>query len=231
MWVVFEAVPTKLPHYVLPLYPALAILVAVAAERKALAIEGRLPRIAMGLLPLLVIVLTAVAAGAAWRLDAAIPFVALPILAVAIVFALLAWRATFDGRFGSAAMMAVAASLFVAIGVYQWTAPLLRSVAISPRLAEAAKSAGCTPEGYATVGYREPSLVLLTRTDLLMTDGPGAASFLRGGGCRVAFVEGRQEAAFLNAMDAAAPPRLISRVQGLNLNGGRKLDIGVYRGP
>ena len=33
MWIVFEAVPTKLPHYVLPLYPALAILVALAAER------------------------------------------------------------------------------------------------------------------------------------------------------------------------------------------------------
>ena len=40
MWIVFELVPTKLPHYVLPLYPALAILVAIAAEKQALARTG-----------------------------------------------------------------------------------------------------------------------------------------------------------------------------------------------
>ena len=31
-WLLFEAVPTKLPHYVLPLYPAIALLVAFAAR-------------------------------------------------------------------------------------------------------------------------------------------------------------------------------------------------------
>ena len=32
-WLVFEAVPTKLPHYVLPLYPAVAILTVMAIAR------------------------------------------------------------------------------------------------------------------------------------------------------------------------------------------------------
>ena len=31
-WIVFEAVMTKLPHYVLPLYPAIAILIAGILE-------------------------------------------------------------------------------------------------------------------------------------------------------------------------------------------------------
>src|SRR6202008_222196 len=31
-WLVFEAVMTKLPHYVLPLYPAIAILIAGVVE-------------------------------------------------------------------------------------------------------------------------------------------------------------------------------------------------------
>ena len=35
-WIVFEAVLTKLPHYVLPLYPAIAILTAGAVERRVL---------------------------------------------------------------------------------------------------------------------------------------------------------------------------------------------------
>ncbi len=231
MWVVFELVPTKLPHYVLPLYPALAILVAIAAERRSLAVTGRTPRLAMGLLPLLVLLLATAATAALWILDSAIPFVALPLFAVAAGVAVLAWRFVFAEMFGTAVVMAVVASVVVAVAAYGWTVPLLRSVAISPRLAEAARAVDCPVEGYATVGYREPSLVFLTRTDLVMTDGAGAAQFLRAGSCRVAFVESRQEAAFLADMAGAAPPRLVSRVQGLNLNGGRRLDIGVYRGP
>jgi 4-amino-4-deoxy-L-arabinose transferase-like glycosyltransferase len=231
MWLVFELVPTKLPHYVLPLYPALAILVAVAAERQSLAVSGRLPRIAMGLLPLLVVALAGVAAGAIWVLDSAIPFVALPIFTLAAVAAVIAWRFVFAGKFASAVLTAVVASVLVSVAAYGWSVPLLRSVALSPRLAAAARAMDCPVEGFATVGYREPSLVFLTRTDLEMTDGAGAARFLREGQCRVAFVESRQEAAFLAGMGTDVQPRLLSRVRGLNLNGGRRLDIGVYRGP
>ncbi len=35
-WIVFELVVTELPHYVLPLYPAIAILIAGAVESKVL---------------------------------------------------------------------------------------------------------------------------------------------------------------------------------------------------
>src|SRR4030095_11875085 len=35
-WIVFELVLTKLPHYVLPLYPAIAILTVGALERRVL---------------------------------------------------------------------------------------------------------------------------------------------------------------------------------------------------
>ena len=35
-WIVFELVPTKLPHYVLPLYPAIAILIAGVVDGHAL---------------------------------------------------------------------------------------------------------------------------------------------------------------------------------------------------
>ncbi len=36
-WIVFELVPTKLPHYVLPLYPAIAILI-VGVDRRPIAV-------------------------------------------------------------------------------------------------------------------------------------------------------------------------------------------------
>ena len=40
-WLVFEAVMTKLPHYVLPLYPAIAILIAGILEKGGL-VQGAL---------------------------------------------------------------------------------------------------------------------------------------------------------------------------------------------
>ncbi len=52
------------------------------------------------------------------------------------------------------------------------------------------------------------------------------------GTCRIAFVEKRLEAAFIaSTIAAGTAPRLLSRVEGINLNGGRRLDIGVYLGP
>ena len=44
-WIVFELVLTKLPHYVLPLYPAIAILIVGALERRVL---SRTPWIVKG---------------------------------------------------------------------------------------------------------------------------------------------------------------------------------------
>ena len=43
-WIVFELVVTKLPHYVLPLYPAIAILIARTIERRALSENPHLTR-------------------------------------------------------------------------------------------------------------------------------------------------------------------------------------------
>jgi 4-amino-4-deoxy-L-arabinose transferase-like glycosyltransferase len=229
MWIVFELVPTKLPHYVLPLYPALAILVAVAADRAALAVQGTWPRLAMLLLPVMAFALAAAVGGGLFVVDRTVPFVALGLIGVAAILAILAWRSVFDGRAGTAIVQAALASVAIAWGVYQFAVPLARAVAISPRLIAAAGAAGCAKPQLATVGYREPSLVFLGGTDLVMTDGPGAAAFLGGEGCRVAFVDSRVEAAFTQALLASGKQaRLLSRVQGLNLNGGRTLDIGVY---
>lgn len=231
MWLVFEAVPTKLPHYVLPLYPALALLVGLAAERQALALSGWAPRLVMGWLPALALVLLAVVGVGLARFEGVVPVVAVLLLLAALGFAVLAWVKAMAAETGSAALAATATAILVAWGVYAAAVPLVSIVRISPRLAAAAMAAPCSPTGYATAGYREPSLVFLTRTDLAMTDGPGAAHFLEGGACRIAFVEKRLEEAFIaTTIQDGRAPRLLSRVDGVNLNGGRRLDIGVYLG-
>ncbi|PSC02779.1 glycosyl transferase [Alsobacter soli] len=234
MWIVFELVPTKLPHYVLPLYPALAILAGLAAEEGALAFRGWGPKIVAALLPILVVALIAAVAVGFAIYEHTVPVVALVLLVLGLILAVYAWRATVDGLFGTGAIYAVLTSAVVAWGAYAFAVPRFRTVAISPRLMEAVRAGeaapgGCASPALATAGYREPSLVFLAGTNLVMTDGAGAAQFLAEAGCRAAFVVGAMEPQFIEAARAAGiSPRLSSRVQGLNLNGGRKLDIGVY---
>ena len=122
------------------------------------------------------------------------------------------------------------AAATLSVGVFGLVQPDLRSLGISPRLAEIARNLGCDAPRIATLGYREPSLVFLAGTDLVMLEsGEAAVEFLKPGGCRLAFVERRHEPDFHRALERAeTKPLGLARVGGFNINGGRRLDIGAY---
>ena len=229
-WIVLELVPTKLPHYVLPLLPALAILAVVALARGD--VQPRRPgsRGVALLWPVLPAALAVTLAVAASRLDGALPWTALTLLALASLLAALAWRAFAAGRAAAAPVLAVLAAALVGPAVLGLGAPVLASLRLSPRLAALRAAAPCPMPATASLGYREPSLVFLIGTDLALLEGGRAgADFLAAGGCRLVFVEGRQDAAFREAADRAGlAPRLVGRARGLNINGGRLLDIAAY---
>jgi 4-amino-4-deoxy-L-arabinose transferase-like glycosyltransferase len=238
-WIVFELTPTKLPHYVLPLYPALAILAALALQRGAETGRGVWAAIMRGWLaaaPALVVVgalgaslyFGTFADGAlSWRGPVG---AALGLAAIALGMAAARRLKAEDGPGAALRAIAAAAALTgLAFGVVM-TGPFFAPFQMSPRLAAAADAAlakvGCADaQGFVTTDYREPSLVFLTSTNLERSDGAGAARFLAEGPCRVAFVERRSQAAFDGAAPGLTP---VSRVLGINLNGGRRLDVGVY---
>jgi 4-amino-4-deoxy-L-arabinose transferase-like glycosyltransferase len=251
MWLVFEAVPTKLPHYVLPLYPALAILVAIAAEHGRMLTRGPAPDTPEPRIRFLKVTPTGLRNGgisllAYWlavplaliglvlaiapsRLGDAMPAHGFVTLALAVLVAIAAAGALSSGKVGSAALAACLSAVILAITVYGTALPSLSSLRLSNRLARIADSAGCPDLKLASAGYGEPSLVFLTRTDLLIGSGTQAAQFLSGPGCRMAFVEARQREAFdSEALRLGLQPRQRAEVQGLNLNGGRQLAIAVF---
>ncbi|MBV9518160.1 MAG: glycosyltransferase family 39 protein [Hyphomicrobiales bacterium] len=228
-WLAFEAVPTKLPHYVLPLYPAVALLVAWVAQRQALPAEGRWRRWGLILLAL-----------PTATIALAIPYVTLLygdradimgalIAAAATLCAVFAGLTFTRGRIERACAAILLAAILLFIGVYEFAVPRLQALVLSPRLAASLSRSPCVPQAIATAGFNEPSLVFLTRTDLLQTSGADAARFLALPGCRAAFVDIRQEGEFTRALTAGGrTPQLLGRVLGVNLNGGRHIDIGVY---
>ena len=228
-WLVFEAVPTKLPHYVLPLYPAVALLVALIAQRGEFIAEGRWRRSALILLPL-PLALVALA----------IPFVTLLYgdradivgslsAGLASLCAVLAALAFVRRRIEGACAALLVAALLLFVGVYEFAVPRLQALTLSPRLVALLSKSPCVPQAFATAGFNEPSLIFLTRTDLRLTTGTEAARFLAVPGCRAAFVDIREEGEFTKSLAAIGrTPNALGRVLGVNLNGGRHMDIGVY---
>lgn len=229
-WLVFEAVPTKLPHYVLPLYPAITALLLLAL------VNGGINRFRRGstLTAFLVVLVPAALVGVVlygtWTLDRTLPWLALPVLALALLVAFRSFLAFRRGAFEGALWRGVVASLLLGAGVYGLASPSLRGLKLSPRLAEAVQAVTCPNPQVITVGYREPSLVFLVGTDLRMgADGGMAAAFLREPGCRVALVESRFLDSFRQGLAASGvAPRLLTTIAGFNLNGGKRIEMSVY---
>jgi 4-amino-4-deoxy-L-arabinose transferase-like glycosyltransferase len=229
-WLVFEAVPTKLPHYVMALYPAIAILTVLAIKRGFLTPRRPAAKPAALLMAFIPLALAGGLVAASWTLDGVIPFTGLPFLIAATGIAFMAWRFFVKGQVTRAALVAVVASPLVATGVFGFAQGDLRSLKLSPRLADTVRAMPCEAPRVATLGYREPSLVFLVGTSLdLFESGVEAAAFLQTSTCAVVFVERRFEEAFrAEARQLGIAPALSTRVAGFNINGGRRLDIGVY---
>lgn len=228
-WLIFELVPTKLPHYVLPLYPAIAILIVHALAAGALVPLKRGASVVAFLIVAIPLALAIGLSVAVRHFHGDLPYAALPVFAVSVALAIPAWRG-FLARDGVRAIgFGVASSVALSLAVFGLTQPVLQALKLSPRLAAAAQGVACADRKVATAGYREPSLVFLVGTDLAMVDGAGAATFLVAGGCRVAFVTQAEQAAFdARAQAIGVMPALVTRVPGFNINGGRKVAIAVY---
>jgi len=229
-WVVFELVVTKLPHYVLPLFPAIAILIAGIMEARMLSRNRWLtPALAWWFIfPLLLGI-----AGVACLIVIGhqLGLVAWAFAGGAAVLGLVAWRLyDIDGAEQSL-LRGVAASLLIGAALFGATIPALETVFPSQALARILRDSGCPrPVVAASVGYHEPSLVFLAGTATLLADAGSAAQFLAGGECRFAFIEARQErdfAAQAEAIGVRFSPG--PRIEAFNLSNGQVVIMAVYR--
>jgi 4-amino-4-deoxy-L-arabinose transferase-like glycosyltransferase len=229
-WVVFELVVTKLPHYVLPLYPAIAILIAGVLEGRAL---GRARIMVHGtfgwfLFPAVLAIAMLVAFVG---LNRELGLIAWPSAAVALILGLFAWRLyELDGPERSL-LRAMMASVFVAVTAYAISFPSLPALFPSEMIANEVRGSGCSdPHVAATYVYQEPSLVFLLGTETRFTDGVGAAEFLRGGACHFALVDPRSERSFVQRANALGLRyTLIQRVEGFNISIGKPVALAVFR--
>lgn len=230
-WLIFELIPTKLPHYILPLFPAMVLLVIMSILSKKIEFGKNWHKhLLLACLVALPLILGVAAFGGTIVLgDGIYP----SILLLAITAAVLGWsaRSLFLARARTAGLvLCIAAAPLVYMSVHGIAFPNLNKIWLSNTMVEAARSWSlCKDVEIASVDYHEPSLVFLAGTDTYLTDSNGAAAFLREAGCRVVFVPQEYEPGFLKrAKQLKLNVIERTRVQGVTLNGGDALDIGLY---
>jgi 4-amino-4-deoxy-L-arabinose transferase-like glycosyltransferase len=228
-WLVFELVVTKLPHYVLPLYPAIAILIAGVIDARAL---SRKPFFVWGTIWWFVVPMVAGVAGivALTVIGRQFGLLVWPLMGAAAVMGFLAWRLYEADGAEHALLRASAAAILTAIAIFGLIIPSLGQLFPSPTLARILRDSGCARPEAAAVGYQEPSLVFLAGTATRLADTAGAAEFLRGGECRFVFIEARQERSFAQRAEAvglrySAGPR----IDAINISTGQPITIAVFR--
>jgi 4-amino-4-deoxy-L-arabinose transferase-like glycosyltransferase len=227
-WIVFELVLTKLPHYVLPLYPAIAILTVGALERRVLSRSWLMRGAAWWFaIPALAAILAVVGAIMLTRQPA---FLSWPLFAAAMILGLFAWWLYEDGRAERSLLNAVAASAALALAVFGVVMPSLTTLFPSAEIARALRNVVCVGPKAAAAGFHEPSLVFMTDTSTVLTDGSGAADFLAQGSCRFALVEQRSERTFVARAEAIGLRYNVgTRIEGYNISQGKAVSIAIFR--
>jgi len=242
-WILIEIIPTKLPHYPLPLFPALAVLL-VCAVNVPLAGNARSRKLGQRLRHFLTlgseyVMLAMSFALAGFVLWAAMTFggatigSALTFASIAALFCGLAiWQGLIWHRFGGIKPMAwllVAGALFH-FTVLSGLAPSLSRIHVSRAIDAVITGQMGRPAAIAASGFHEPSLVFLLGRDLLLVDGAEAALFLAEAPGGLALVEARQNPAFLEmaqSLKLKLTPAI--QIEGFNISKGDDVLILMYR--
>ena len=241
-WIIIELMPTKLPHYPLPVFPALAVLLLSAVDAKLPGVaKGRMKErlaywvafimeyalIAVGFLLAGVLFWAALQYGGVTG-GRAFAFAVLSALAVAAAI----WYGIIWHREGGVrpVLLMLTAGLCVNAILIVGLLPALSRIHVSTAIADQITAEKMAPGAIAAAGYHEPSLVFLLGTDLLLVNGSEAALFLAEAPGGLAIVEQRQQAVFLETVKTLnlrlAPP---VQLAGINVSKGQDVIIWLYR--
>ncbi len=236
-WIAFELSLTKLPHYVLPTYPTIALLAAYFATKGFPAFRNQQNRIILW------------AAFCFWLIAGASVAIALTYVPILLtkeinVFGVISgilmffWVTYFLLAYKKQSLhqltVLFVGSLLASIIAFGFTLPSLKNVWLSREIVQIAAQVNLCPTlSLASSAFNEPSLIFLagTRTKVDNVGGEIAQS-LRKDSCTLGVIDNRHENEFLESFrtDAIKPVEL-ARIAGFNIGSGRKTELTLYRLP
>ena len=241
-WLVIEFVPTKLPHYPLPVIPALAVLLVCAVDaplpgatrgkfrpviRRWIARMSEFAMLAAGgLLATLMIWAALTYGGVTAGRAFAFSLLAAAMAGVAI------WQGFMWHRKGGIRTLAsvLAAGVLFHFIVIAGLLPSLSRIHLSSALHTMIATSDQRPAAIAAAGFHEPSLVFHLGRDVLLVDGAEAALFLAEAPGGLAIVERGQMPAFTSMAEELGLSLLEpSQLEGFNMSKGKDVLIFLYR--
>ncbi len=236
-WTLIEFAPTKLPHYPLPLYPAIALLCAAAIMAATRESRNFLDSTSVKVGAALWLLVTFVLLGGLFvyvpgnygsGTSPLLWILAVPVI-VAAGFALI-FLVRLEGEKAAAASIA-AGGLFAVVAL-AGVLPTLDHLMVSKRAAQLIASTGAEAKAVAAAGFHEPSLVFQVGTSMkLSKDGADAADFLATTPNAVALVEKREEPAFHQRLtqQLLQVDQLGQPILGMNYSNGKEVTLTLYR--
>lgn len=231
-WFVLELVPTKLPHYLLPAYPALALLAGQAlsglgAARRPHWLDRAFALLWAAVSLVLAGFLMIVPLGLGRGIDAAGIVAGAVILFFGARLVIAAWRGLAPGLAGRVVLL----GLLVLPAVLGIEAPTLDRLWLSRSAAELVALHPPPPGGaLISVGYSEPSLVFLLGTATRLISAAAAAEQMAAAPGSEALVESREDTAFRAALKAhRLTARPLGAVAGLDYSNGKRMVLRLYR--
>lgn len=226
-WVMFEIIPTKLPHYVLPAFPALALMAAALACEGLEVFNHRAARIWYGLWTLIGLALAGAMVALPITLGGGFDLSTVP-AAIGIVLAtLLPAFLAIRGRIVPAALALALTAAATYPVAFHGVLPSLDKMFLSRGVARVVGTIG-SDGPVAAAGYSEPSLVFLLGTRTRFTDGAGAAQYLADNRRALVVVSERERPAFdakLAQLDL--PTEIFGTVEGINYSRGKPTVLAV----
>ncbi len=231
-WLLFELVPTKLPHYLLPVYPALALLAGAAlAHGGEIARRKWLDGIVFALWAIVGLALVVALIGLPIAWGGGVAMLSLVPAAATISFGLVMLRQLWSGFLTNMAAIVPALAILVFVPSYAVLLPSLDTLWLS-RSAAALVAAHAPPAGAVvdTVGYNEPSLIFLLGGATRAVAAEQAAADIVARPDALALVLERDDAAFRAALAARGAPAIrLGETRGINYSrSGARITLGLY---
>lgn len=239
-WLMFELTPTKLPHYVLPTFPALAILCALGLDKVASRIPSRKKSyIWAGFSILIILAFSASLLALINMMSILNRSQALIWMGVAILALIICAQAALVNRpenRGRHFTQFILASIVFYISVFVGISPNLDRTTLSTKIAEDVQKIIKfrniqNPNIYAT-GYTEPSLVFLldginSRTVKLLSASEAAQHFAADDN-PIAVIEKQHLTTFQSSLpNKTSETNIMTSQKGLNYSRGTPVEIFI----